>query len=244
MKRSFIVTIDGPAGAGKSTVAKALAQRLFCLYLDTGALYRALALKVLREGMPVTYEAAIEELCGRTQIKLIHEGGGMRVLLDEEDVTEEIRRNPISIAASTISAQPAVRKALLSIQRAAATRGCLVAEGRDMGTVVFPDAQVKFFLDASPQERALRRFRELGPRGDMVDLGSVEKDLERRDLQDRERAVAPLQIADDARVIDCSSLTAEEVVEEMLREIAKKRIPFPGGRAGRGLPNSDPGKSV
>ncbi|NPU83035.1 MAG: (d)CMP kinase [Syntrophaceae bacterium] len=219
----FLVTIDGPAGAGKSTVAKALAQRLSFLYLDTGALYRALALKVRREEIPAADEASLENLCERTKIDLLHDDDGMRVFLDDEDVTSEIRGEPISILASTISAYPPVRKALLSVQRRVAERGSLVAEGRDMGTVVFPEADVKFFLDASPEERALRRYRELEHSRERVDLDSVQQDLRLRDRQDRQRSVAPLKVAEGSHVIDCSSLTAEEVVEEMLREIGRRQ---------------------
>jgi cytidylate kinase len=244
MTRPFIVTIDGPAGAGKSTVARALAGRLSCLYLDTGALYRALALKVIREGVSETDAAALAELCRRTKIRLDHAGGGMRVFLDGEDVTKEIRGEAVSIAASTVSAQPPVRAALLDLQREAALQGSLVAEGRDMGTVVFPGADMKFFLDASPRERALRRYRELDPQGSGANLESVERDMSRRDQQDRGRTVAPLRIAEDARVIDCSTIPAEEVVEEMLREIETKRRalremseqPYP--------PGGDPGKTA
>ncbi len=224
---SFIVTIDGPAGAGKSTVARELARRLSFLYLDTGALYRALALKVQGEGISADDAAAIESLCERTKVDLTHSDAGMRILLDGRDVTAEIRGEPISILASTISAQAAVRKALLSVQRRVAEQGPLVAEGRDMGTVVFPEADVKFFLDASPEERALRRYRELADSHEHANLDSVQQDLQRRDRQDRHRSVAPLRVADGSHVIECSAMTATEVVEAMLDEIDKKRKGIP-----------------
>jgi cytidylate kinase len=145
----------------------------------------------------------------------------MRVLLDGVDVSSSIRGEDISILASTVSAQSPVRKALLSVQRQVAEQGPLVAEGRDMGTVVFPDADVKFFLDASPEERALRRYRELASSDNSVNLDSVQQDLGKRDLQDRGRSVAPLRIAEGAHLIDCSLLTADEVVEEMLCVIGR-----------------------
>lgn len=216
MSSPFLITIDGPAGAGKSTVARELARRLSFLYLDTGALYRALALKVQREGILASDTEALEQLCKRTRLGLLHSDTGMRVLLDGEDVTSLIRAESISILASTISAQAAVRETLLSVQRRVAEQGSLVAEGRDMGTVIFPNADVKFFLDASPEERALRRYRELESLDKSLNLDSVQQDIRKRDLQDRGRSVAPLRIAEDARLIDCSLLTAAEVVEEML----------------------------
>ncbi|HOI74026.1 MAG TPA: (d)CMP kinase [Syntrophales bacterium] len=221
MRSPFLITIDGPAGAGKSTVARELARRLSFLYLDTGALYRALALKVQREGGLASNTQALEQLCKRTRLGLIHDDAGMRVLLDGEDVTSLIRAEAISILASNISAQAPVREALLSVQRRVADQGSLVAEGRDMGTVVFPDADVKFYLDASPEERALRRYRELESSENGVNLDSVQQDIRKRDLQDRGRSVAPLRIAEDAHVIDCSLLTAAEVVDEMLCVIGR-----------------------
>ncbi|PKN36074.1 MAG: cytidylate kinase [Deltaproteobacteria bacterium HGW-Deltaproteobacteria-19] len=223
MPPPFLIAIDGPAGAGKSTVAKALARCLSFLYLDTGALYRALALKAQREGIPSADAAALDSLCERTKIDLLQGDAGMRVLLDGEDVTSKIRGEPISILASAISAHGPVRKALLSVQRRVAEQGSLVAEGRDMGTVVFPEADVKFYLDAAPEERALRRYRELEHSHENVNLDSVHQDLQKRDRQDRLRSVAPLRIAEGSHVIDCSLLTAEEVVEEMLCEVGRRQ---------------------
>ena len=219
MKKGPLVTIDGPAGAGKSTVSRILAKRLSCLYLDTGALYRAVAYRVIREGISSTDEEGIAALCGRVNIRLRLIDDALRVFADEEDVTEEIRMESVSLLASTLSALPVVRSALLSIQRESGKHGGIIAEGRDMGTVIFPEADFKFFLDADVEERVRRRCRELILRGEKVDCPSLRKDLLFRDKQDRERTLAPLKVPDDAIILDSTHLTVDAVVNAMLAVI-------------------------
>jgi cytidylate kinase len=210
-----VVTVDGPAGSGKSTVGRLLARRLSFVYLDTGALYRAMALKVRMAGLSPDDRDAIAALCPTAAILLREREGATRVLLDGRDVTEDIRTPEISMLASAISALPAVRKALLSVQRDAARDGGVVAEGRDMGTVVFPSAAVKFFLTASSEERGRRRWLELCGRGIEAGLDEVTQDVIRRDRQDSEREIAPLRISEDGVVVDSTGKSIDEVVEEM-----------------------------
>jgi cytidylate kinase len=219
------VAIDGPAGAGKSTVARALADRLRYLLLDTGALYRTVALAALREQIrwddPERLAALSEDLMARGRITVEHiehssdNGSGMRVRLDGEDVSSAIRTPDVSLGASRVSAVPAVRAALLDMQRRAGQAGGVVLEGRDIGTVVFPDAEVKFFLTASPEVRARRRHEELAARGTAPSYEETLADVERRDKADTERPVAPLKQADDAIVVDSSDRVVAELVEEM-----------------------------
>jgi cytidylate kinase len=215
----MIVTIDGPAGAGKSTVSRALAARLGYLYLDTGAIYRAVAYAVRRRGIQPEESEALGRLLNNVRIELKNGDNGLCVIIDDEDVTAHIRTEEISLLASKISAVPAVRQSLLHVQREAAAKGAVVAEGRDMGTVVFPRADFKFYLDASADERASRRYKELRERTDDADFDRVKKDLDTRDRQDSERETAPLRPPEDAVVIDSSSLTADEVVEAIIAVI-------------------------
>jgi cytidylate kinase len=217
-----VVTVDGPAGSGKSTVSRLLARELAYVYLDTGALYRAVALKVTRAGVDVSDRAGIAALCGETDVALVERGGAARILLDGRDVTELIRSPEISMLASTVSAVPEVRQRLLAVQREAALAGGIVAEGRDMGTVVFPGADVKFFLTAGPEERGRRRWLELRERGHEVRLEDVIRDVVRRDRQDSEREIAPLRPAGDGVLVDSTGKTVEEVVSEMLQVIKSK----------------------
>ena len=218
----MIIAIDGPSGAGKSTLAKRLAKELGFIYVDTGAMYRALALKVLREGVDLADDASMARLIGSTTIDLRQVEGALQVLLDGADVAAEIRTPQVSQMASKASALGAVRARLLELQRDMARRGSIVAEGRDIGTVVFPQAEVKIFLQASAAERARRRFAELQGAGQSVDLTETLREIEERDKRDSERDLAPLLQADDALMIDSSSLDADQVTARVLAHIRTK----------------------
>jgi len=222
LTRRYVVTVDGPAGSGKSTVSRLLARELAYVYLDTGALYRAVALKVSRSGLAAGDRAGIAALCGETTVTIAGLDGVTRVLLDGADVTELLRTPEISMLASAVSAVPEVRQRLLAVQREAALTGGIVAEGRDMGTVVFPGADVKFFLTACPEERGRRRWLEMRERGHEAALGDVIEGVVRRDRQDSGREIAPLRPAENGIVIDSTGKTVEEVVDEMLRAIKDK----------------------
>jgi len=212
----FVVAIDGPAGAGKSTVARALAARLGYAFLDTGALYRSVALRARQGGIAWDDAERLGRLAGQMEIAFVRSGDTERIVADGIDVTEDIRRPDISEGASRVSALPEVRAGLLEVQRRVATRASVVAEGRDIGTVVFPAAQAKFFLVASPETRARRRAAELAAAGRPADFAEVLAEMRVRDARDTGRAVAPLRAAPDAVTIDTSGLTAVEVTERML----------------------------
>ncbi len=218
----MIIAIDGPSGAGKSTLAKRLAKELEFVYLDTGAMYRALALKVLRQGIDLADDARLAELIGSTGIDLNENCGKMEVLLDGADVAAEIRTPEVSQMASKVSALRAVRARMLELQRAMGRRDNVVAEGRDIGTVIFPEAEVKIFLEASVSERARRRYDELIASGRAVDLVETLREIEERDKRDSERDVAPLRKAEDALMIDSSRVTADEVAALVLAHVQNK----------------------
>lgn len=220
----MIIAIDGPSGAGKSTLAKRLARDLGYTYLDTGAMYRALALKILRQGLDLGDATKLARLVVATDIDLVHREGNLQVLLDGVNVSALIRTPEVSQMASKASAFSVVRKRMLDLQRALGQRGNVVAEGRDIGTVIFPQAEVKIYLDASVQERARRRYEELRAAGRDVTVEETIRELEERDKRDSERDVAPLRKAEDALAIDSSGLTAEAVLERVMRVIKQKSL--------------------
>jgi cytidylate kinase len=213
---SFVVTIDGPAAAGKSTTARGVAMELGFLYVDTGALYRALALRVLEEGIPLDESNRILDCVADSVVALSGSPDHPRVELDGRDVTREVRTPEVGETASRLAAQPGVRRRLVEVQRDLRERGPLVAEGRDLGTVVFPDADVKVYLDADLQTRAQRRYRELHERGLPVAREDVLAELTRRDRRDRERSESPLATPPDAHVLDTTGMDIEGQVAAVL----------------------------
>ena len=226
-EKKNIVTIDGPSGAGKSTISKLLAARLHYTYLDTGAMYRVVGLQVARAGLDLEAEGGREKLAELlTDLEMSMAPGGegeeTRAFLKGEDVSIVIRTPEMAMVASRVSAEPQVRKKLTEIQRGMGSKGAIVAEGRDMGTVVFPDARYKFFLDASPEERARRRQKQLREQGSTVDYDEILTQIRKRDLDDSTRSLAPLKPAADAIVIDTSQMTINEVVAFMLAAVAQK----------------------
>jgi len=225
MEKRLIIAVDGPAGSGKSTVSRILAARVSYMYLDTGLLYRAVAWRAMQRGVSLADDEALGRMCDGITIP-VETDGAMRVLIEGKDISGDLRTEEIGMLASSVSAVPAVREALLPLQRSAGRQGGIVAEGRDMGTVVFPHADVKFFLDADVGERARRRHLQLLEGGKTADRSEVRRGLEVRDRQDRAREIAPLRPADDSVVIDTTGMDIEEVVENMaaiVRESARGR---------------------
>ena len=212
----FVVAIDGPAGAGKSTVARGLAARLGYTFLDTGALYRSVALIARRRKIDWDDPVHLGDLARDLEVVFVKDGDAARVMADGADVTMDIRKSDISEGASRVSALPEVRAGLLEIQRRVAARASVVAEGRDIGTVVFPAAQAKFFLVANPETRARRRTLELAAAGRSAVFADVLAEMQARDARDSGRAVAPMRRAEDAIEIDSSGLTPDEVMERMM----------------------------
>ena len=219
--RNIIVAIDGPAGAGKSTIARQLARHFGLLNLESGAMYRAFALKALRTGLPLQESEGLEGLAAETVIRLEPGEEDNRVLLDGEDVTGLIRNQIVTEAASEVSTFPAVRAWMVRLQQQLGAAGGVVMEGRDIGTVVFPNAEVKIFLDAAPEVRGLRRFDQLGPQP-AVQPEEVIRDLRARDERDRNRADSPLKPATDAILLDSTHMTLKEAVEAAEAIVAAK----------------------
>ncbi len=222
MAEPIVIAIDGPAGAGKSTVARKLARRLGFEYVDSGATYRAAALKVLQSGISPNDEKAVAELIAFANIRFTTDGVASRVLLDGQDVTDQIRTPEVTLAAAKVSRLPQVRRKLINLQRSLARDRGVVMEGRDIGTVVFPKSPLKVFLRADPEERAHRRLRQEKEEGRATTLGKTAYEIAHRDQLDAERKISPLVAASDAWEIDSTHLTADEVVERLL-ELAQER---------------------
>jgi len=212
--KRLLITIDGPSGAGKTTVSRILADRLGYRYIDTGALYRGVALAAISSGLNPDDDNGLEKLCNTLKISFVLDKKGLRLILNDSDITDRIRTPEITMFASAVSARPVVRSFLLNLQRDLGREKGVVFEGRDMGTVVFPGADVKFFLDASPKNRAKRRYKELKSINTQP-LEAVERDMDRRDKNDSTRDLAPLKPAEDAIRIDSTDLSIETVVERM-----------------------------
>ena len=213
----FNIAIDGPAGAGKSTIAKLAASELSYIYVDTGAMYRAIGLYVYRKHVPEEDTNAIGETAKETEVSIRYIDGERHVYLNGEDVSEEIRKEHIGHMASVVGAVPAVREHLLSLQRQIAQENDIIMDGRDIGTHVLPDADVKIYLTASVEIRAKRRYKELVEKGVQCDLKEIEKDIEERDYRDMTRKIAPLKKAEDAILVDSSDMTLKEVVNTISR---------------------------
>lgn len=229
-KMGLIIAIDGPSGAGKSTITKLLADRLGYIHIDTGAMFRAVALTAQRAGIDVEDDAALAQLCRRMEIAFVRDNGCCRVVANGEDVTAAIRTPEISLLTSAISARKVVRDFLLELQRKMGQSGGVILEGRDIGTVVFPDAEVKFFLSATAEERGRRRWLELTARGEQITLEETIAAVIRRDRQDSAREHAPLRRADDAIDIDSTGLTIEEVLARMEACVRDRERQFGYGR--------------
>lgn len=209
----YNIAIDGPAGAGKSTIAKIVAKELGFIYVDTGAMYRTLALACLREGIDQSDEEKVVKKCNEVEVSLGYENGTQKVFLNGEDVSEDIRKEEVGNMTSAIAVYPEVREILVALQKDFASKNNVVMDGRDIGTVVLPNADLKVYLTASVETRAKRRYDELVEKGIDCDLKEIEKDIADRDYRDMNREVSPLKQADDAKLVDSSDMSIEEVVE-------------------------------
>jgi cytidylate kinase len=239
LKKELIITIDGPSGAGKSTLSRLLAKKLGYISMDTGAMYRAVAVAAKRKGVGPEDGPGLEALCEGLEIRFARDGQGEKVLLNGEDVTQAIRTPEISLLSSAVSACREVRVAMVRLQQEMGAEGGYVLEGRDTGTAVFPKADVKFFLLATPEERGRRRYLELSAKGVDVDLKRTIEEIEARDKADSEREHSPLVRAEDAVEIDTTDLSIEEVLEKML-ELVRQHPTFrslSGENASRGVPS-------
>ncbi|MGN0689995.1 MAG: (d)CMP kinase [Oscillospiraceae bacterium] len=216
------IAIDGPAGAGKSTIARAAATKLGFIYVDTGALYRSIGLYCLEKGIETTDETAVSDVLSEINVELRYIDNIQKVLLNGKDVSEDIRKPECSMAASNVSAIPNVRAFLLDLQQKMAKENNVIMDGRDIGTVILPNAEVKIFLTASPEERANRRYKELVEKGNNPDYNELLAEINQRDYNDMHRKTAPLKQADDAILFDTTTLDKESVVEELLSIISSK----------------------
>jgi cytidylate kinase len=230
VRETLIIAVDGPAASGKGTVARGVAKALGYQYVDTGAMYRAVALIAARRGIGWDDEAALTELADALRFSFQWDGDALGVSVDDEDVTTLIRADDIGLGASRVSLHPGVRQALLGLQRDLASGGGVVMDGRDIGTVVLPNADLKVYLDASLDERARRRFEELRTRGETDSLDEVRRALAERDRQDRERATAPLRPAQDAVLVDSTAATIDQVVTTVLAKAAETAPGAPSRR--------------
>jgi cytidylate kinase len=219
MRKKFIVAIDGPAGAGKSTIAKIVARELGYLYIDTGAMYRAITWKAMVNKIDFCAEKKIVEMSRKTGIKLVQSADKLKIFVDGKNVSEKIRSENVTKNTNTIAAIQGVRKILRDKQRLLGRNGGVVMEGRDIGTAVFPGAEKKFYLDAKPKERAVRRWKELKAKGKKVSLKKIAAAIKRRDYRDIHRGISPLKKAKDAIVIDSTSLTQKLVARKILENI-------------------------
>ncbi|MEI3266612.1 (d)CMP kinase [Frisingicoccus sp.] len=213
---SFNIAIDGPAGAGKSTIARAAARSLGFLYVDTGAMYRAIALHLLRNHVEADQTERIKELLADMTIRISYSGGEQQIILNDENVTSQLRQEEVGNMASKSSANPKVREKLLQLQRDIARDNDVIMDGRDIGTFVLPNADVKVYLTASVEERAKRRYLELEEKGMDADMSKIEQDIRTRDFQDMNRSIAPLKQAEDAVVIDSSQMSIPEVMDRIV----------------------------
>lgn len=219
---SFNIAIDGPAGAGKSTIAKKAAKILGFIYVDTGAMYRSIALYMLNNNIDIQNEEAVSANCSNIQIQLKYEDDTQQVYLNGENVSRAIRQEEVGKAASVVSVYPVVRQTLLGLQQDIAATEDIIMDGRDIGTCVLPNAQLKIYLTASVRTRALRRYQELIDKGQACILEEIEKDIEDRDHRDMHREIAPLKVADDAVVIDSSEMNIEEVTDAIIHLVREK----------------------
>ena len=225
------IAIDGPAGAGKSTIARKVAEKLSFIYVDTGAMYRSMALYFLRNGISSEEEEKIAAACPDIDVSISYQNGEQQVILNGENVNGLIRTEEVSMMTSNTSKYPVVREKLLSLQRGLAEKENVIMDGRDIGTCVLPDAPAKIYLTASVEVRAARRYKELLEKGMKADLKEIEKDIEDRDYRDMHREHSPLKQAEDAVLLDTSSMTLAQVVEEILKIVREKGYKADGGQA-------------
>ena len=243
--KHFNIAIDGPAGAGKSTIARRAAGQLGFVYVDTGAMYRAMALYFLRKGINPADEEAVSRTCSEAEVSIRYQDGAQQVLLNGEDVSGQIRTEEVGKTASVVSAYMPVREKLAELQKELAARENVIMDGRDIGTCVLPQAPAKIYLTASVEVRALRRFRDLTEKGEACDLEEIKKDIADRDWKDMHREHAPLKQAEDAVVVDSSQMTIDQVVEAILAVAKEKGLKIAGDceAAGAACEEADSGAS-